>query len=152
MPTRLQLLIARIFVGLFLLFGPFMLVIALISFVRTQIFVHQAIRTTGDILDMEWVKTPGRSRPRYAPEFRFTLQDGRTYMLRSNTFTTWNAFKRGDRVSIVYPIDHPEWARIDTPMQLWLSSIIPAIIGAAFCFIPIVVILRKRRIALAPIT
>jgi hypothetical protein len=135
-------LIAWFFVGVFYAVGPALLLIAISLSIPTVEFVLASIATDGRIIDLEPVYY--RYRYVYEPVFRFTANDGKLHMIRSNSNTALVPFKRGDRIHVLYLKDHPESARIDTIPQLWMPQLILGVLGALFTTVPVRIQLRKR--------
>ena len=136
--------IAYLFVAVFLLAGPFVLTLVLVAAVRNVIFIHNAIATDGTILELRVVHATRNGRS-YAPVFRFTADDGQTYILVSNNSGSRSSFVIGQRVRVLFAKGHPESAKIDSLFQLWAFEMIGGAVGGAFSVIPATVIVRRLR-------
>jgi len=144
MPNILQRAIAYLFVGAILLMGPFLVTLAVIAAVRNVLFIHTSIATSGTILEMRPVRG-SRHRYSYAPVFRYTADDGETYIIVPKNSGRSTSFKVGETVRVLYQHGHPESAKIDSLFQLWAFEMIGGAVGGAFCFIPAMVIVRRKR-------
>ena len=155
MPSTASKVVALVFVSFILLAGPAILLIDAISFVRTALFVHAAARTQGTIIGLSeyYERRTGRTRtsgtPSYAPVFRFTADDGQTYIVASNMFNNPPHFTIGQQVTVLYEKGLPTHANVDTFLQLWMPQLVLTIVGGGFCMLPALVIWRRIRQAAA---
>lgn len=71
----------------------------------------------------------------WAPEVRFLTQTGKgEAVFQSPAFLFWSAYSRGDRVTVCYPPERPEDARVadsfiwwpETRRALWLMGVLLA--------------------------
>jgi hypothetical protein len=148
MPSTASKVVAIVFVAMIALAGPVILTIDAVVFVRTSLFVHSAARTEGTVVGLtEFHDRTGRrrntGRPSYAPVFRFTANDGETYTVVSNTYSSTARFAIGQQVMVLYEKGHPEHAKIDAFLQLWLPEMVLTIVGGAFCVLPALLIFRR---------
>ena len=65
----------------------------------------------------------------YAPIFKFTAGDGRSYTVSSGVSSNPPAFYQGQRVQVRYEKDHPDGARIASFWQLWLFPVVFGILS-----------------------
>lgn len=138
--------LAYLFSGIFLGVGPFLLLLALISVVRTEAFIHSSIPAEGKVVELRRVHGGGsRGGWYFAPVFEFTAQDGQTYMHVSGTSTNPPQFKVGDHVKVFYAPGHPELARINTPGQLFLFPMVATAIGGAMTALSVALLRRRQR-------
>lgn len=131
-------------VSVVLAVGPFLLVLALVSAVRTEIFLRGCVAANGTVLGLESTRTSHGSHG-YSPIFRFTADDGQIHIVVSKVATNPPTFKRDDQVRVMYPPGHPESARIDSYSQLWMFPGAATIIGGVLTWVSVVLILRRRR-------
>jgi hypothetical protein len=124
--------------------GPFLLALAIVSAVRTEIFLHGCVAAEGAVLGLETMHTSHGSNG-YSPIFRFTADDGQMHIIVSKVATSPPTFKRGDKVRVMYPPGHPESARIDSYSQLWMFPGAATIIGGVLTWVSVVLVLRRRR-------
>jgi len=148
MPNALQRGCAWLIVGIFAGTGPLVLLLGLISAVRTGIFLATSLATDGDVIDLQPVRG-SRGGYSYAPVFRFTADDGQIYIVTSKTSTRPAAFGRGERVKVLFDKGHPESAKIATFLQLWMFPMVAGVVGGAFSLITFAVLRRKRKAAAA---
>lgn len=128
--------------------GPFLLVLAIVSAVRTEIFLRGCVAAEGTVLGLESMRT-SHGNHGYSPIFRFTADDGQIHIVVSKVATNPPTFKRGDQVKVMYPPGHPESARIDSYSQLWMFPRVASTLGGLLTWVSVVLVLRRRRQALA---
>jgi hypothetical protein len=138
--------IAYFFVTVIVLAGPVVLTIAAVAAIRQASFIGASTTADGTVLELRAVRGH-RGAFNYAPLFRFTADDGRTYMLLSNTGTSPPGFVVGERVKVLYRSGDPMHAKIDSVAQLWLPEIILGAIGGVFSIFPVLILLRRRRLS-----
>lgn len=143
MPSRGARLFAWFFVGILCATGPFLLLIAGVTAVQRALFLHSAVSVEGQVIALRELPVKHRSRPSYAPVFRFIAADGQTYTVTSNIGDRQTAWL-GKPIRVLYLPSHPQTARIDTFAQLWEGQLIPGGIGAAFSTIPLLILFRRR--------
>lgn len=88
----------------------------------------------GEVVSLKRERSSGRrgSRTSYYPVFRFTAQDGREYRVKHNQGSNPPAWKKGEKVELIYLPDNPETA---VPNTFWGKYAVPfflAIFGTAF--------------------
>jgi hypothetical protein len=143
MPSLGARLVAYLFVGIICAAGPFLLLIAGVTAIQRVIFLHTAQPVEGQVIALRQAPTRRSSRPSYFPIFAFKAADGQTYTVTSNIADRQTAWL-GKPVRVLYLPHDPQTARIDTFAQLWEGQIIPAVIGAAFSTIPLLILFRRR--------
>jgi hypothetical protein len=136
-------LIAYFFVGVLYAVGPGLLLIAIGSSIPTMNFVRASLAADGTIINLQRVYSTRRSKEVYMPVFRFMGSDGQTHMIMASSNANWVPFKRGDHVRVLYLEGHPETARIDSIVQLWMAQIILAVIGALFTVFSVQMLTRR---------
>lgn len=144
MANLVQRVIGFGFVFLLLAVGPFLLVLALVSVIRTEIFLRGCVAAEGTVLGLESMRT-SHGNHGYSPIFRFTADDGQIHIVVSKVATNPPTFKRGDQVKVMYPPGRPESARIDSYSQLWMFPGAATIIGGALTWLSVALMLRRRR-------
>jgi len=110
--------------------------------IYTEIFLHRALRATGEILRLD----EPYSRQEYAPVFRFTAVDGKTYTITSSIATKPSEFAVRDGVQVLYWSGHPMSARICSSGQLWFLVHVLAPIGLTHGIIGGVILLAELRL------
>lgn len=106
-------------------------------------FIRASAAADGHIVELR--RKPGSSRISLAPTFRFTAQNGVSYTVMSNIYEKPPTYVPGGSVPVLYPPDQPASARIDSFWQLWMPQFVLGVVGAGFSFIPLAVVLRRRR-------
>ncbi len=135
-------LIAYVFVGSFCLAGPLLLAVALGSAVQRTALVYAGLHADGTVIAR---RSTGSTRVTYAPVFRFTASNGRTYVVGSDLYGPESAFRYGEHVPVIYREDHPESARIDRFAPLWTLPLVAGAVGGAFSVIPALLWVSRRR-------
>jgi uncharacterized protein DUF3592 len=144
MPSLASRAIAYVFLAIILLAGPCLLALDAVLAIRETIFIRTATVIDGTILEMRLVRGT-RNGHSYAPVFRFTADDGQTYVHVSNMSSNPPGFSLGQRVTVLYEHGHPENAKIDAFYQLWLPELVLSMVGGAFTTIPALVAFRRLR-------
>jgi hypothetical protein len=132
--------------GLFELIGIALLGGAALSYRSSSAFEAAAQRTEGTVVDLE----PRRSSSGgdvYRPIVEFACRDGRTVRIAGGTASNPPAFRRGDRVGVLYRPGAPEEARLDRWADRWLGVILLGVLGFAFsaaALAPLLIGLRLR--------
>lgn len=136
----------RILFGVtFFVFGPCLLLAALISAWRTHLFLRGSESSLATVVQLKEIHSlHRRAEVSYAPVFTFVARDGRTYTLTSDMATHPSAFKVGEDATAHYPAGHPEQARLDSFSQLWLFDLIEAIFGVIFTLLMLAVIFARQ--------
>jgi hypothetical protein len=143
-PNAMQRGCALLLVWIFVGAGPFVLLLGLISVVRTTVFILTSTATEGEVIALKVV--PGkRGSKSYAPIFRFTADDGQIYTVTSKNSTNPPSFAFGERVKVLFEKEHPEGAKIDTFLQLWMFPMVAGIVGGAFSVVTVVVVVKRRK-------
>jgi hypothetical protein len=133
------------FLGLFGVVGIVFVVIAVGSAIHREAFIRTALRTRGTVTEMRPTRSTRTGAGTYVPVFRYTADDGETYLVVSDVSVGASAFSTGEKISVLYQQGHPESARIDAFTPLWLYSVIFAIGGVVFASVPIFVLLNRNR-------
>lgn len=146
MPGWAPRLIAYGFVGAFCVVGPLFLIIALSSAVHRAVFIHTALRAEATVIEMRPTRTTRHAAGMYIPLVRYTADDGRTYILVSDTPVRPSSLSLGEQVTVLYQQGHPETARIDAFSPLWTFSLVFGIVGAAFTSFPVLILVNRIRV------
>lgn len=102
---------------LFLVFGVngfislTMLVIGIISYIRTKKFLATAIETRGIVIDNIYKGSEDGGGSMYSPKVQYTDRMGKVYEFTENWSTNRPDFKTGDEVIVLYNPAKPEKAR-----------------------------------------
>jgi hypothetical protein len=133
----------------FCLMCPVFLTIALVFAVKTEIFLHRCTATSGIVtanVPIENTDASGTTTT-FAPTFKFTASDGRIYGVTSGTSSNPPGFAVGQQVRVLYELNDPASAKIDSFGQLWGFSLgfgIGSVVCGAVGFW--ILLLRRRRI------
>jgi hypothetical protein len=127
----------------YLVIGFVVLLGAGVSWVRTLHFAHDAIRTSGTIIEMRQGKGEYGRIERYAPTFRFQDAEGRQHTVSSKFYSS-QEFHSGEIVAVLYLADNPQTARIDSFWQMWGLSSCAGIFGSICLTIGVVVVFWPR--------
>jgi len=119
----------RIIAGAFFVLALALVGGALLDAGATLRLLHGRVETDGRIVDVQMVHRVRKSGYKYMPVFRFVMQNGQSYMVRSNKGANPPAFKVGDAVKVCYNRDHPELAVIDSFEQLWAGDTMVGCVG-----------------------
>ncbi len=98
---------------------------------HVESFMRSSIRVEGRVVGLTDIPDTENGGTTYAPKFSFHAGDGTLYTVQSKTGNNPPAFWEGETVEVLYPADAPAKAKINKPMQLWLSVIV---IGAGSLF------------------
>ena len=142
--------IAWLFVGVIFVAPIILLAVALTSAFRQAVFLRDAVRTDGTIINLRCPEQSTRHGYQCLPIFRFIAADGQTYMVESDTGGKFSDFRIGRPVHVLYLRDHPQTARIDSFRQLWVPTLIFGILGGLIAIFPALILrarLNQRRAA-----
>ncbi|MDE1886257.1 MAG: DUF3592 domain-containing protein [Xanthomonadaceae bacterium] len=96
-------------------------------------FAAHAMRADGVVTDLIYrSSSKGGS---YVPAVQFSASDGRIVHITGSTGSNPAAYSRGEHVTILYPPNNPEGARIDSFSENWLGTLILGGIGLVFALI-----------------
>jgi hypothetical protein len=132
MPGLGARLIAYGFLGAFAFVGALFIVIAVNATVQRALFIHSALRAEGTVIELQPVHSTRHDAGTVVPVFRFTGNDGRIHLARSEVSVGASVYRVHDRVDVLYRPDQPQRACIDRFSILWRPSLIFGIVGAAF--------------------
>lgn len=90
----------------------------------TSVFLIRATETAGRIVQTVPVSSDEGRTTNFAPVFTFSIADGHSFTITSNTSSNPPEFEPGDRVKVLYIPSHPENARLKSTLQLWLAPLI----------------------------
>ncbi len=102
---------------LFLVFGVngfisvTMLVIGIVSYIRTKKFLNSAIETKGIVIEDVYKGSEDGGGSMYSPKVKFTDRMGKEYVFTENWSSNRPDFKIGDEVIVLYNPAKPEKAR-----------------------------------------
>jgi hypothetical protein len=136
------------FIGAFLIGALVLLAIAVGSTVQRATLIFSGSSAEGTVVAKKQVGHLKGGAAAYAPMVQFSASDGATYVVTSDFSGPESAYRFGQHVRILYLPSHPQGARIDAFAPLWTLPLVTGVIGAAFSFVPAIVIvswLRRRR-------
>ena len=70
-----------------------------------------------------------RGRIQYTPAVEFTTRHGQKVSFASSTATSWQSYRPGQSVRVLYRPDFPEGAEIASFARLWLTPLILSVFG-----------------------
>ncbi len=122
-----------VFGCIFALAGVGALVCSGVTAVDSQRIVEGGITAQGEVVSLKLERSSGRrGGSTYHPVFRFTAQDGQVYRVKHSQGSNPPAWKKGEKVELIYLPDNPEKA---VPNTFWGKYAVPfilAIFGTAF--------------------
>jgi hypothetical protein len=126
----------KIVFGTFFIIGLGLLLGAAVAVKHTRNFLRIAHSTQGIVVqnvlrESGGGKHPGRTRS-YFPRIRFQTASGREIDFLSNTGSRPPAYSVNQQVTVLYDPHHPEKASIDSFGDLWMGTILLAVLGAIF--------------------
>lgn len=111
--------------------GVVALIVGAVLLVRTAQFVARAEHATGTVIDLSR-ETDSEGQDIFYPVVRFTTADGDEIEFKSSSGSAPASESPGDRVDVLYDPNDPNDAQLGGFFHLWLFTIIPFAIGAAF--------------------
>jgi Protein of unknown function (DUF3592) len=84
------------------------------------------------------------------PQFAFISSDGATHTITSTSGSAPADYSVGQKVSVLYPVQHPEQAILNTFMQLWFLPTLMGVLGVGFFLIGAGMFWIVRRFAKDP--
>jgi hypothetical protein len=108
--------------------GPILMGFGILWTVQTLVFLHHATQTEGSIVALTPYKGADNSIES-AAIYQFYSSNGTRHTRQSSLRSNPPDFAVGDQVGILYRLDNPEDARIDTFMQLWFVPLIVGVVG-----------------------
>ena len=111
--------------------GIAMFIGAFIAYLNTQRFVDEAVSSQGTVVDLVYSNNSGV----YQPVVEFTTQGGAFVEFISSTGSNPASYYRGEVVDVLYPVNFPEMAKIDSFFMVWVWPIVLSGMGAVFFLI-----------------
>lgn len=145
MPSMGARIFAYGFVGAFTIASLVLLAIFVGSTVQRAALIFSGSRVEGTVVAKKQVGHLKGGAVAYAPMIQFTTGDGRTYVVTSDLSGPESAYRFGQHLRVLYHPDHPEGARIDAFAPMWTLPLVTGVVGAAFSFVPAVVVVNWRR-------
>lgn len=128
-----------IFGGMFALVGIGALVMSGISAADSREIVENGVIAEGEVSSLK--RERGRKgKVMYYPVFRFTAQDGKEYRVKHNQGSNVSAWKRGEKVELIYLPEAPEKAFPNTTWGKYGASLVLGIVGIIFSVVGIFVV------------
>jgi hypothetical protein len=110
--------------------GVLLIVIAVILFIRTVIFLLSSKKVQGTIVRM--AQYTDSSGSRYDPVFQFKTADGRTLEVEDSTGSNPPQFRVGQSVKIAYDPKNPSRAHINKQTNLFFAPLLLCLMGLCF--------------------
>ncbi|MDR0779447.1 MAG: DUF3592 domain-containing protein [Pseudomonadales bacterium] len=117
----------------FAIIGVGMLVGAVFSYRATSLFLAQAIKTKGAVVEL--VLSESRDTRAYQPVVQFASQNGQIIQFVSSTSDSLFNYSRGDIVEVLYDSKNPKNAEINGFFSLWGMVLILGFMGGVFFLI-----------------
>lgn len=131
---------------LFLLVGGLLLLGAVASYQSANRFLEEAVSATGVVVALE--EQRGDGTVSYHPVVVFLDENKKTVRFTSSVGSSPAAYRKAEKVPVLYLPGQPEDARIDSFFEHWGASLIMSILGAPFFLIGLSIVLfgmRKKR-------
>lgn len=123
---------------IFGLFGLGMFLMSLVQFYENIRLLSSGVKTRGEVVSMterdRRIGDETRGAISRNPTVTFTTEAGEVITFRSEIGSS-SEFEVGDQVTVYYPEDAPESARIVSFLQLWFLPIILFVVGAPVAFV-----------------
>lgn len=95
--------------------------------------VTDGVAVQGEVVSLKRERSSGRrGGSSYYPIFRFTAQDGQEYRVKHNQGSNPPAWKKGEKVELLYLPDEPEKAVPNTFWGKYGASVILVVMGCGF--------------------
>jgi len=117
--------------GFFLLIGCLVAVWGVVWLGKTIIFVNQAARAPGTIVEMERSDFSKGSSV-YYPIFTFVDSSGATHTQKASVGSSTYTFEPGERVSVLYDKAAPKHSEIDSFGTIWTAPLLVTVFGVVF--------------------
>lgn len=134
------MILSTVLGGVFLLVGIVFLGLAAKGFREARRFVRGAVRAEAKVIRLAQERNedqtlfgPEERRWFYYPVFSFIDSAGREHTVRSSAGQSPPGCAVGDTVSILYPPEAPEQARLDRAFSLWGWPWGAAVFGVFWC-------------------
>ena len=115
--------------------GTLLIVLAIVSVVRTRKFLATAVTVEGTVTDIEkregTVRREGETlqQTTFHPRISFTTKEGNALEFIERVGTSMPSHAVGGKVQVKYDPANPQEARMATASRLWLAPIIMIVIG-----------------------
>jgi len=117
---------------IFVAVGVFILTGGAVTYLNTRAFIENAYSAPGTVIDLI-ERRDSEGSVTYAPKVRFREPiENRDIEFVSSMSSSPPAYRRGERVSVLYELENPENAKIQGLFDLWGVSIIVAFVGLMF--------------------
>ena len=97
---------------------------------------NNGIKVPGLVIGTQWTKQRVQNGSIYAaaefPTISFMDLSGKKYTIRSSTSTTLSRLKKGDRLEVIYPLNHPNLGVVNTWDEIYLVPFVLALFFIAF--------------------
>lgn len=108
------------------------------SYANTRAFINSAVETTGTVVDLV------RHGDTYSPIIAFYDEELHRHTFASSTSSSRPRFDINEPVTVLYPPDAPDKARIGGIWNLWLLTGITGILGVTFSFASVLLWIYRR--------
>jgi hypothetical protein len=145
MPSIGARIVAYGFIGAFAVGSLVLLTIAIGSTLQRAVLIFSGSHAEGTVVALRQVGHLKGGANAYAPVLQFNATDGRTYVVTSDFSGPESEYGIGQHLQVLYLPDHPDSARIDAFAPLWTLPLLTGAVGAAFSFLPAIVVVTWRR-------
>jgi tetratricopeptide (TPR) repeat protein len=127
---------------LVILIGLSLLSVSLFLFLRQKLFLGRARLTSGEVIGIN--QRASRHGPLRYPVVRFQTPFGQAVEFEATVGTSFQAYRVGQRIQVVYDPENPQKASIRSFAQQWLGCLIVGLIGTAFlCAGPVILLVNS---------
>ena len=116
---------------IFFVVSSTLLIAAVFLFRSTKRFLKSAKTASGIVLE-NVCQTDADGDPYFCPRFSFKTAEGQEIVVQSCNGTNPASFRVKQSVTVLYDLENPEDARINSFGQLWLGPIVFGIVGGVF--------------------
>lgn len=131
-----------IFVYLFPFFGLLALVGSVLLTVSTFRFLDKAIEGEGVVIDLEYRRSSDSSS--YYPRVEFLTANDEKIQFTSSNGSNPPSFSVGEQVGVLYLLENPQEAKINTFFSLWFGPMFIFIFGLIFFSVGVLFIKAQR--------
>ncbi|HEY8561662.1 MAG TPA: DUF3592 domain-containing protein [Pyrinomonadaceae bacterium] len=129
--------------GACLLIGSATLLYAAKRIIETVVFLRAATAAAGTVVELAAARD-GDGHPTYLPIFEYETRDGRRFRHVLTVASTPPAYRIGETATILYLRKNPQNARLKLFSELWLATLVIAVIGVAFCGAGLVIVIARQ--------
>ena len=129
---------------LFTVIGMILILIAVFLAVYSMRLRAISLRTSGTIVRMVQRKDEEDGSISNFPVVGYQVED-KAYEIQGSVSSSVPVYSVGQRITVLYPPNHPEQGRIDTFLEQWFVPLLVGFIGIVFGLIGVLGVLFGRR-------